>query len=340
MNARLVLAGSVIVDMVMRVPQLPERGGDVLATDAAHVVGGGFNVLTAAGRLGLPVVYGGGHGTGPFGDLVRAALDREGITTLLPARTERDTGYCVALVDAGGERTFVTAPGAEGALTGEDVRKLADEPRPGDLVQLSGYGLVYPELADWLTEFAVALPEGVVLCLDPGPLVADIDPGRLARVLARVDWLSCNRREARLLTGAADAATAAGELLRRLAPGAGAVVRGDADGCWLVTRVQPVAHVPGRPVTLVDSNGAGDVHVGAFLAFLGRGATPLEAARGANVAAFVAVTRYGPATGPTAAELAPLLAPGDPLTDLLTGLLADRPADPLSAGPVLGERAG
>ncbi|MDJ1131185.1 PfkB family carbohydrate kinase [Streptomyces iconiensis] len=317
MSARLVLAGSVIVDMVMRVPRLPERGGDILASDAEHVVGGGYNVLTAARRLGMPVVYGGGHGTGPMGDLVRAALEREGITPLLPPRPDRDTGYCVALVDSGGERTFVTASGAEGALTGEDARVLAAEPRAGDLVQLSGYGLAYPESADRLTEFAAALPEGVVLCMDPGPLVADIDPGRLARVLARVDWLSCNRREARLMTGIDDAAAAAGELARRLSPGAGVLVRGDAEGCWLVTGGQDAVRVPGRPVTLVDSNGAGDAHVGAFLAFLGRGADPLDAARGANVAASVAVTRRGPATSPTAAELAPLLAGNDPLAPLL-----------------------
>lgn len=317
MSTRLVLAGSVIVDMVMRVPRLPERGGDVLATDAAHVVGGGFNVLAAAGRLGLPAVYGGGHGTGPFGDLVRAALERERVTPLLPARTDRDTGYCVALVDSDGERTFVTAPGAEGALSGEDVRKLAAEPRPGDLVQLSGYGLAYPESADRLTEFAEALPEGVVLCLDPGPLVAQIAPDRLARVLARVDWLSCNRREAHLMTGTDDAATAAGELARRLDPGAGVLVRADADGCWLVTGGRPAVRVPGLPVTVVDSNGAGDAHVGAFLALLGRGAEPLEAARGANAAASVAVTRRGPATGPTGGELTALLGPGDPLVPLL-----------------------
>ena len=328
MSARLVLAGSVIVDMVMRVPRLPERGGDVLASHAAHVVGGGFNVLAAARRLGLPTVYGGGHGTGPFGDLVRAALEREGGTPLLPPRPDRDTGYCVALVDSDGERTFVTAPGAEGALTGEDARRLAAEPRAGDLVQLSGYGLAYPESADRLTEFAAALPEDVLLCLDPGPLVADIDPGRLARVLARVDWLSCNRREARLMSGLDDGAAAAGELARGLAPGAGVLVRGDADGCWLATGGRDAVPVPGRPVTLVDSNGAGDAHMGAFLAFLGRGADPLDAARGANVAASVAVTRHGPATGPTATELAPLLGRDDPLTPLL---------DP--AATVRGERA-
>ncbi|WP_428815138.1 PfkB family carbohydrate kinase [Streptomyces albus subsp. chlorinus] len=314
---RLVLAGSVIVDMVLRIPRLPERGGDMLASHAARAVGGGFNVLAAARRLGLPAVYAGGHGTGPFGDLVRTALDAEGVTPLLAAHPGRDTGYCVVLVDSDGERTFVTAPGAESELGPAEARQVAGAPRPGDLVQLSGYGLAHPGSADRLTELAATLPEGVVLSLDPGPLVADLEPARLARVLERVDWLSCNRREAGLLTGLADGAAAAGELSRRLRPGAGVLVRGDVDGCWLVAAGDGAVHVPGRPVRAVDSNGAGDAHVGAFLALLGRGARPLDAARGANLAASVAVTRHGPATGPTAAEVAALLAPGDPLAALL-----------------------
>ncbi|UNS96442.1 PfkB family carbohydrate kinase [Streptomyces tubbatahanensis] len=318
MTARLLLAGSVLVDMVLRVPHLPERGGDVLATHAAQTAGGGFNVLAAARRMGLPAVYGGGHGTGPLGDLVRAALAAEGVTALLPARTDRDTGYCVALVDSEGERTFVTATGVEGELSEAQMRAVAQAPRPGDLVQLSGYGLVLAGAAERLAAFATTLPDGVTLCLDPGPLVADIDPARLARVLARVDWLSCNRREARLLTGLDDDAAAAEELAARLRPGAGVLVRGDADGCRLVAGDGGAVHVPGRPVEAVDSNGAGDAHVGAFLALLGRGAGPLDAARGANVAASVAVTRRGPATGPTAAEVAALLDADDPLAPLLT----------------------
>ena len=61
---RLVFAGEAIVDVVMRVPALPPRGGDLLATSAEVAVGGGFNVMAAAARQGLPVLYAGGHGAG------------------------------------------------------------------------------------------------------------------------------------------------------------------------------------------------------------------------------------------------------------------------------------
>src|SRR5436305_13372050 len=110
---RLVFAGEAIVDLLMWVPALPERGGDMLADAAAIEVGGGFNVMAAAVRQGLPVVYAGGHGTGPWGDRVRAALAAESISVLRAPDPDADTGFDVALVDAGGERTFVTSLGAE-----------------------------------------------------------------------------------------------------------------------------------------------------------------------------------------------------------------------------------
>ncbi|MFK0158654.1 PfkB family carbohydrate kinase [Streptomyces sp. NPDC090493] len=317
MNRRIVLAGNVIADVVIEVPALPERGGDVVGTHSGTTAGGGFNTLAAARRLGAEAVYAGLHGTGPHGDLVRAALTAEDIGTLLPARTDRDTGFTVALVDSGGERTFVTSFGAEATLAPADLTAVAARLRPDDLVQLSGYGLALPGNGPLLSGLAAVLPAGNALCLDPGPLVADIPEHVLAPVLARTDWLSANAREARIMTGHENPRTAAAALGQRLSPGAGVLVRADKDGCWLAAPGQPPVHVPGFPVTAVDSNGAGDAHVGAFLALLGQGFDPLTAARGANAAAAFAVTRRGPATAPGRAELAAFLA-GDPLAGRLS----------------------
>src|SRR3982074_913124 len=89
---RLVFAGEAIVDLLMWVPALPERGGDMLADAAAIEVGGGVNVTAAAARQGLPVVYAGGHGTGPWGDKVRAALAAEGIRLVRTPHPHRHPG--------------------------------------------------------------------------------------------------------------------------------------------------------------------------------------------------------------------------------------------------------
>jgi sugar/nucleoside kinase (ribokinase family) len=309
---RLVFAGEAIVDLLMRVPALPGRGGDMLADSASAEVGGGFNIMAAAVRQGLPVVYAGGHGTGPWGDKVRAALAAEGIGLLRPPYPDADTGFTVGLVEPDGERTFVTALGAESlgaASPGQpdawDLVRL----RPGDAVYVSGYGLVPAGSGRDLGAWAAGLPPGILLFADPGPLVADIPAAVLDPVLARCDWWSCNRREAGLLTGSDDPAEAARRLMRRTGPGARAavIVRSGPDGCVLATRVS-LSRIPAPAVTAVDTTGAGDAHSGVFLAGLAAGLTPGEAARRANAAAALAVTRAGAATSPTRAELDRFLA--------------------------------
>jgi sugar/nucleoside kinase (ribokinase family) len=307
---RLVFAGEAVVDLLMWVPALPERGGDMLADSSAVSVGGGFNVMAAAARQGLPVLYAGGHGTGPYGDLVRSTLAAEGIDILRPPDPDTDTGFDVALIERDGERTFVTTLGAEA------LRKPgswdAVPAGPGDAVYISGYGLASPQSGAILGAWVATLPGDVTLFVDPGPLVADIPPAVLDPVLRRCDWWSCNQREASLLTGTDDPAEAARRLLDRTGR-SGVVVRAGADGCVLA-QPDSVKAIPAPPVEAVDTNGAGDAHCGVFIAALAAGNSPEDAARRANAAAAIAVTRPGPATSPTTAELDTWLASG-PETD-------------------------
>jgi sugar/nucleoside kinase (ribokinase family) len=297
---RLVFAGEALVDVLMRVPGLPPRGGDLLATSAEVAVGGGFTVMAAAARQGLPVLYAGGHGTGPWGDLVRTALAAEGIGLLRPPDPSADTGFDVALVEPDAERTFVTSLGAESALEAADWE--AVPAAPGDAVYVSGYGLVPPASGPALGAWAAALPPAALLFLDPGPLAAQIPAGVLDPVLARCDWLSCNAREATLLTGVT-AQEASARLLARTTR-ASILIRLGPDGCLLAPRDQAAPeHIPAPTVQAVDTTGAGDAHAGVFLAALADGLSAADAARRANAAAALAVTRPGPATSPTRAEL-------------------------------------
>lgn len=307
MSARLVFAGQAIVDVVMRVPGLPERGGDVVASASQVTVGGGFNVMAAAARQGLPVLYAGGHGTGPWGDLVRAALASEGIAILRAADQDRDTGFDVALVEPDGERTFATHLGAESLGSGDDLPA-----GPGDFVYVSGYGLVVGGGGDGGADSSgqsFGTPLGISLLspaaqlfVDPGPLVAQIPEALLASVLDRCDWLSCNQREADLLTGVADPVEAARLLLART-PRASVIVRTGASGCVLAPRGHGIAQIAAPAVEAVDTTGAGDTHAGVFIAGLADGLSPAEAAARANAAAAFSVTRAGPATAPARPEL-------------------------------------
>ncbi|MGO4593361.1 PfkB family carbohydrate kinase [Leifsonia sp. 2TAF2] len=307
-DGRLIFTGTVVVDLLLTVDALPEHGGDVLASSAGMAAGGGFNVMAAAARDGAEVVFAGRSGTGPFGEVVAEALWREGISVANPPLETVDNGYCVVLVDAGAERTFVTAPGAEGMLSRADLD--AVQPHPGDVVYASGYSLAHPgsgpAVTGWLADLA---PETRVV-FDPSPLVGSLDPELLETVLRRTDVLTANEREARILRAHAHPAPAAGALRGMLRDGGVAVVRDGASGCWVATGDPAPAHIPAFPVKAVDTTGAGDAFGGVLAAALTRGVVPMDAARRAAAAAAITVTRPGPATAPTAAETDALLAAG------------------------------
>ena len=296
--SRLLHTGQVIVDLVMGLDTLPASGGDVLANSASFQVGGGFNVMAAARRNGLPVVYLGRHGDGRFGELARAAMQAEGIEMTLAASAGKDTGLCVSLTEASTERTFISHLGAEGELSADDLAQIV--PRVDDYVYVSGYSLLLEGKAQPLLDWLLALPREIVVVFDPGPLVKAPDSALMRALLPRIDIWTSNGPEALAFTGAADMSQALLMLNQHMQ--ALLVVRDGPNGCW-VGRGAQTEHVPGFKVQAVDSNGAGDAHAGVFIAGLANGLKPVEAARRANAAAALAVTRWGPATSPGTAEV-------------------------------------
>ncbi|WP_223464742.1 PfkB family carbohydrate kinase [Pseudomonas sp. GL-RE-26] len=305
--ARLLHTGQVMVDLVMSLDQLPVTGGDALANAASFEAGAGFNVMAAARRSGLPVVYLGRHGNGRFGDLARQAMVAEGVEVALDRYGEKDTGLCVSLTEASTERTFISYIGAEGGLSAEELARVSVQ--ADDYVYVSGYSLQYPDKAPALLEWVLALPKAVTVVFDPGPLVNSPDAAPMAALLPRIDIWTSNSVESLRFTGAADIAGSLGILTERLADGALLVVRDGPNGCW-VGQGGEHQHIPGFKVQAVDSNGAGDAHSGVFLAGLAAGLDTALAARRANAAAALAVSRWGPATSPGTQEVDAMLAEG------------------------------
>ncbi|WP_237885901.1 PfkB family carbohydrate kinase [Pseudomonas sp. PGPR40] len=302
--SKLLHTGQVMIDLVMAVDKLPQSGGDVLAQSARFEAGGGFNVMAAARRNGLPVVYLGRHGNGRFGDLAREAMMAEGIRPGIEQSTERDTGLCVALTEASAERTFISCIGAESELTAEDLASVVAE--AGDFVYVSGYSLLHDGKAQALVDWVLDLPDGITVVFDPGPLADSPDAPLMKALLPRIDLWTGNRVEALRFTGTTDIAEALNGLADHLSANTLMVVRDGPQGCW-ISQCGDHRHVPGFKVVAVDSNGAGDAHAGVFVAGLAHGLSAVEAARRANAAAALAVTRWGPATSPGAAEVDALI---------------------------------
>jgi sugar/nucleoside kinase (ribokinase family) len=297
---RLILVDSVVVDVVLNVDALPQRGSDTLVERSDSFAGGGFNVMAAASRLGLSSVYGGVVGLGPFATIAQDAMRKENIVVATAPNDDVDTGFVVAIVEDSGERTFVTSVGAEATLSTAQLDEVDVHER--DFVYFSGYALLHESNARALIAFLRRIPAATCFLFDPAPIVSDIREELLDAVFERVDWFSCNEREATLLTHSADVEVAARTLRGRMRRG-GVIVRAGSAGCVVAESENRSDVVAGFVVESVDSNGAGDTHVGAFAAMLASGRTPMDAARWANAAAAMSVTKRGPATGPTLNEL-------------------------------------
>lgn len=301
---RVIHTAQALVDAVMEVPALPSRGGNVMATSYHRYAGGAVTILLAAARSGASCVHAGAVGTGPNGDLVRAALTAEGVRVSSPPVPEVDTGVCVVLVEPTAERSFVTTQGAERRISVESLASSA--PVAGDLVCVSGYSLV-GRTRDPLLAWLDTLDPGVVVVLDPGAAFADLDAARRDRVLARTTVWTGNADEAAALTGVQGMHEATEVVSTLLSPDAVTIVRDGPRGC-AVREGGRTDFVAGHPQRPVDTNGAGDTHTGVLLAERAAGASWQHAAARANAAGAIKVTRRGPDTAPTRAEIDDFLA--------------------------------
>ena len=302
---RVIHTGQALVDATAQVGSLPQRGQNVMAEGWGQAAGGAVNILVAAARSGADCVHAGAIGTGPNGDLVREALEGESITYSAPAVPDADTALCVVLVEPSAERTFITMQGAERLLSVEALA--SSDPRPGDLVCVTGYTLAVDSTRLPLQEWLEDLPEGVHVVLDPGAAFADLPDDVRDAMLARTTVWTSNQEEAealcRTMTGGPSTMAEAAERVARLRPeGAVAIVRDGPAGCAVCVE-GVVTEVPGFPQKPVDTNGAGDAHTGVLCAEIARGTDWVTACRRANIAGAIKVTRRGPATAPTRTEI-------------------------------------
>ena len=168
---RVVLMGQILVDLAVRGEALPSPGGDVWAIDEGMHVGGGFNALVAARRMGAEAVSLSPIGEGPYSSLIQAALAREGITDLGPRIAGIDNGFCIAFTDRTGERTFISTKGAETMAPESAWADFVRTMNPGDVLYIDGYLMDHPANREAAEAALRVLPEGVRVLLDVSPVI-------------------------------------------------------------------------------------------------------------------------------------------------------------------------
>src|SRR5262245_20803023 len=137
MSGRVIVVGSVNMDLVATADHLPVPGETVTgATFAEHDGGKGANQAVAAARLGVRSAFVGAVGRDAFGLRARASLEREGVALDGLRTLEGMTGVALILVDANGENLISVASGANAAFAPAHVTAAFETlaPAAGDVV--------------------------------------------------------------------------------------------------------------------------------------------------------------------------------------------------------------
>jgi ribokinase len=314
MSGRVIVVGSVNVDLVARGESLPSPGETVTgASFSRHHGGKGGNQAVAAARLGVPTAFVGAVGDDEFGTEARTALAAEGIDLAGLALVPAPTGVALILVDAAGENLISVASGANAAVTPDIVIAALARLRIGvEDVVLVGHEI---PTAAARAALGAARSAGATTILNPAPAggidrmtfsLADIvtpNRGELASIAADEA-----RRVGRPASPGGDPVTLGGILLETNSEGPGVrvavVVTLGAAGALVLRPDQPPRDLPAPAVQSVDSVGAGDTFNGALAAGLATGRDLDTAAQRAVSAAAMSTTRVGAREGmPTGAEL-------------------------------------
>jgi ribokinase len=286
MPSRVVVVGSLNVDLVVSADRLPRPGETVLGGSfATHHGGKGANQAVAAARAGATVSMIGAVGGDEHGRQAFAALAAEGIdTSRIRVVDGEPTGAAVIVVGPRGENQIAVAPGANAALAlePEDRRLVAEAD-----VLLTNHEIEAPAVLDALR----AAADGDALAiLNPAPARA-----LAAEVLAIGPIIVPNEHELIVAIGNDDTDAALDELAAR---NAGPIIVTQGPAGALLAQGDRRERFDGEPaVELVDSTGAGDTFCGVLAAWLAAGKALPDAIRAANVAASLSVAAAGARAG-------------------------------------------
>ncbi|SFG93362.1 ribokinase [Pseudomonas sp. NFACC45] len=288
MPAKVVVIGSLNMDLVTRAPRLPKGGETLMGQSFCTIPGGkGANQAVAAARLGAKVSMVGCVGSDAYGQQLRGALLAEGIDCQSVSVVDGSSGVALIVVDDNSQNAIVIVPGANGAL-GPDVLDRFDEVlRSADVV------ICQLEVPDATVGHALKRGRelGKTVILNPAPASRPLP----ADWYACIDYLIPNESEAAVLSGLAvdSLETAEAAATQLLAAGAGKVIVTLGAQGLMFANGASFQHFPAPQVKAVDTTAAGDTFVGGFAAALADGKSEAEAIRFGQVAAALSVTRAG-----------------------------------------------
>ncbi|RMQ43166.1 Phosphofructokinase [Pseudomonas cichorii] len=289
MHAKIVIVGSLNMDLVIRAQRLPRPGETLSGKTFVTVPGGkGANQAVAAARLGGDVAMIGCVGEDAYGEQLRGALLAEQIDCrAVTSVSGVSTGIASIVVDDNSQNAIIIVAGGNGLLTPALVERF------DELLQAAEVVICQLEVPMETVRHTLCRAHelGKTVILNPAPAAAPL-PQEWYRL---IDYLIPNESEALALTGiAVDSPESAQQAATALlAAGVRNVIVTLGEQGSLLANARGFEHVPALRVKAVDTTAAGDTFVGGFASALTRGKSESEAIRFAQVAAALSVTRAG-----------------------------------------------
>jgi len=273
MAPRIAVVGSINADLVVQMPKLPGRGETVSSSELSWFPGGkGANQAVAAARMGGIVSMFGAVGDDEPGQMCRAALQQSGVSIEAVTKVSSPTSTALVMVEHTGENQIVVADGANQHASFDSA-----------LVSSADAVIVQFEIPESVIIAAGKAATGI-FCLNAAPVRAISD--ELAQL---IDVLIVNEHEFAELgkpqSGLVIVTAGANEVMAYQ------------DGKVVAKSMPPV-------VAALDTVGAGDTFVGAFIVAYAAGATVSQALDRACAASALSTLKLGAQSGmPTAAEV-------------------------------------
>ncbi len=257
---QILIIGNTCVDVIIKIDHLPKTAEDLQPESQSFALGGcPFNVANIIRQSGVPFLFVTPVGTGIYGDYVRTRLTEKGFPIYVNSSLEN--GCCYCLVEANGERTFLSYHGVEYTFQKEwmtyfDLSQI-------DMIYVCGLE-IEESTGDALVSFLEANPRPQ-LFFAPGPRLKKIHPDRIRRLFALHPIIHINEQEAAELSGVSDLEKSA-RRIREMTGNTVIITLGDKGSCCLTKDDHELIFADAVPARVTDTIGAGDSHIGQILA--------------------------------------------------------------------------
>lgn len=278
--------GSTVLDMVIELPHLPVTKEDINTKSMKAALGGcSYNASSIAHHLSLPYIHCSPCGEGFFADCVKTLLAKQNRTPFVNIK-DTDNGCCLCLVDEEGERTFISHHGAEYLFDPLWIKNIHEE---FDYIYVCGLE-IEDKNGNELIDTLVELNQGEIV-FAPGARINMIQPERLNRLLELHPILHLNDDEALAFTGCDTVAQAAEKLYQKT--NNTVIITCGAAGAYLKDDLG-IELISGFKTAIIDTIGAGDSHIGAWICAKKIGLSNRQAVLFANYTAAEVASTQGP----------------------------------------------